>query len=764
MNQATIFRAVELDTRDLVATGDLLAHSQRLEALLSRTNSDIRSLEEQLSSSESLAAFGHFKIDREDRFLLSHSASMLLGVPAGAAFLDQALCHANAIDQERLAAAIRLLMETGAQVDEEIALDIPMQGTRWLRIVVRRTQSSDSADLYGLIVDTSEARREAIRRDIALQVSQALLQDVDSQDAYEWALEKVCTGLGWDIGSCWLTGAAADRLRCLAVWTRSEPALQRLAFATRGREVAAGEGMVGVVLQTRVAAWSENVGGDARFAEQSLAARAGVLSAYTFPIVVEGGQCVGVLQFLSRSPRQFDAQLPALSGLIGTLLAQRARRETWIARLRAVAEHDAVTGLYTRYAIREQIARLVTGVDPVCFAVCTFDLNRFKLINDGLGHGAGDLVLKTIAERVGKKLPADTQLARLGGDEFAAIIRGGDTETSAAVESIAECLRDPLHINGYEFSLTVSTGVARFPGDGSDPDALLKEADIRRHRGKRANNGISALGGARVRANPLAEIQIEHELRGAIEAGELIVHYQPIMRMGEPGLAGAEALIRWRHPRRGLLLPEEFLGVAEQTGMSRAISRTVLAQVTRDLAGAGNPFAPDFRVNVNLSALDFRDLKLFKELGVLLREAGMAPQRFRFEVTESMLMEDVATAERVVGLLTDYGVEFAIDDFGAGYSSLAQLSRLAVHELKIDHSFTQSIDTKRGKAVVRAVLDLASRLEMPVTAEGIETRAQALALTAFGCAKGQGYLYARPMTFAGLLDFIRPAAGSGGGT
>ena len=198
--------------------------------------------------------------------------------------------------------------------------------------------------------------------------------------------------------------------------------------------------------------------------------------------------------------------------------------------------------------------------------------------------------------------------------------------------------------------------------------------------------------------------------------------------------------------------------------MTRAISRTVLAQVTRDLASTGNVFGPDFRVNVNLSALDFRDLKLFKELGVLLREAGMAPQRFRFEVTESMLMEDVATAERVVGLLTDYGVEFAIDDFGTGYSSLAQLSRLAVHELKIDHSFTQSIDTKRGKAVVRAVLDLASRLEMPVTAEGLETRAQALTLTAYGCAKGQGYLYARPMPFAGLLDFMRTDTSGGGVT
>ena len=187
--------------------------------------------------------------------------------------------------------------------------------------------------------------------------------------------------------------------------------------------------------------------------------------------------------------------------------------------------------------------------------------------------------------------------------------------------------------------------------------------------------------------------------------------------------------------------------------MTRAISRAVLSQVTRDLASAPAAFAPDFRVNINLSALDFRDLKLFKELGTLLREAGMSPQRYRFEVTEGMLMEDVGTAERVVGILADYGVEFAIDDFGTGYSSLAQLARLPVHELKIDHSFTQSIDTKRGKTVVRAVLDLAARLEMPVTAEGIETRTQALALAAYGCEKGQGYLYGRAMPFGTLLDF-----------
>ena len=750
---------------------DLLARSQRLEAQLNTTTDHLRSLQEQLSSSESLASFGHFKIDHQDRFVLSRTAAQLLGVAAHSAFLDEAFFHTSAQDRERLSAAIRLLAETGQQADCEIALAMPLLGTRWLRIVVRNTQATATADLYGLIIDTTEAKRDAVRRDIALQVSEALLQDVDSQDAYEWVLEKVCTGLDWDLGSCWVKDAAeagagtgtaagpAPRLRCLAVWTRPDPALESLALTMRGREVAEDEGMVGAVFRSRTASWAEQVGADEHFAERALASSVGIRTAYTFPIVVEDAQCVGVLQFLSRRPRQFDAQLPALSGLIGALLAQRMRRERWIARLREVAERDALTGLLTRYALMEFLWTLAGDTAAEPFSICVFDLNRFKLINDGLGHEAGDLVLKTVAERVRNQVGDGVRLARLGGDEFAAVVAGGDAESERAMDAINKAVALPLYVNGYEFSLMASSGAACFPRDGQEPESLLREADARRRRHKRMSRGVAPSGAMPTRENPLSDIQTEHELRHALDHGELVIHYQPIMRLGERKVVGAEALIRWNHPRRGMLLPGTFLGVAEQSGLTRAISRMVLGQVTRDLAGATDAFGATFRVNVNLSALDFRDLKLFTELGALLREAGMTPQRYRFEVTESMLMEDVDTAERVVGLLADFGVEFAIDDFGTGYSSLAQLARLPVHELKIDPSFTQSIETKRGKAVVRAVLDLAARLEMPVTAEGIESRTQALTLAAYGCEKGQGYLFARAMPFAQLLAFMRAPPG-----
>ena len=738
-------------------TSELLARSHRLESLLAQTSKSLRSLEQQLSSSESIASFGHFKIDHQDRFLLSRSARALLGVELTTAHLDQALACASSADCDRIGDAIRRLAETGEQVDEEIAVETPAFGTRWLRIVVRNTQDGNALDLYGLIIDTTEARRDATRRDIAIKVSEALLQDVDSQAAYEWVLQSVCVGLGWDIGSCWLTSAGGERMRCLAVWSRPDPVLDAVAGMMRGREVGAGEGMVGAVLASRQATWAENVGQDTRFAERAAAAGAGIHTAYTFPILLGGTQCAGVLQFLSRSPRRFDAQLPGLSELIGALLAQRVRRESWIARLREVAERDALTGLMSRYALLERIGAQITDAPQASFAVCVFDLNRFRLINHALGHSAGDLVLRTMAKRVQASLPDDAALARLSGDEFAFMMCGSPQDLTRAEDKICAAIAAPLSIDGYEFSLTASLGNATFPRDGRMVETLLREADTRRHRAKRLARGTPSVPRRGADHDSLGEIVTEHELRQAIEHGELRVHYQPIMHLGQAKLAGAEALIRWLHPVRGLLAPASFLGIAEEAGLTRAISRAVLGQVTRDLAGAHEIFKAEFRVNINLSALDFRDLKLFKELGVLLREAGMAPQRYRFEVTEGMLMEDVDTAERVVGLLADYGVEFAIDDFGTGYSSLAQLSRLPVHELKIDHSFTQSIDTRRGKTVVRAVLDLAARLEMPVTAEGIETRTQALALTAYGCNKGQGFLYGRAMPFAALLDFARGA-------
>ncbi len=738
-------------------TSEVLARSHRLEAMLAQTSRSLRSLEQQLSSSESIASFGHFKIDHQDRFLLSRSARALLGVELATAHLDQALACASSADCDRIGDAIRRLADNGAQVDEEIAVETPAAGTRWLRIVVRSTQDGNALDLYGLIIDTTEARRDAMRRDIALKVSEALLQDVDSQAAYEWVLQSVCVGLGWDIGSCWLTGAGGERMRCLAAWSRPDPALDAVAGMMRGRDVGAGHGMVGAVLASRQATWAENVGQDTRFAERAAAAGAGIRTAYTFPILLGGTQCVGVLQFLNRSPRRFDAQLPGLSELIGALLAQRVRRESWIARLREVAERDSLTGLMSRYALIERIAAQISSAPHAGFTVCVFDLNRFRLINDALGHAAGDLVLRTMARRVQASLAADCALARLSGDEFAVMIRGSARELADAQDKICASIAAPLSIDGHEFSLTACLGSAAFPRDGDVVETLLREADTQRHRAKRLDRGGPPRRRLGVDHDSLGEILTEHELRHAIEHGELRVHYQPIMRLGQSKLAGAEALIRWLHPVRGLLAPASFLGIAEEAGLTRAISRAVLGQVTRDLAGAQETLAANFRVNINLSALDFRDLELFKELGVLLREAGMAPQRYRFEVTEGMLMEDVDTAERVVGLLADYGVEFAIDDFGTGYSSLAQLSRLPVHELKIDHSFTHSIDTGRGKTVVRAVLDLAARLEMPVTAEGIETLTQALALTAYGCNKGQGFLYGHAMPFAALLEFARGA-------
>lgn len=757
MSQTDFPPITELTAEHGTETSDLLARSHRLEVMLAQTSKSLRLLEQQLSSSESIASFGHFKIDHQDRFLLSRSARALLGVELTTAHLDQALACASNADCDRIGDAVRRLAESGTQVDEEIAVETPAAGTRWLRIVVRNTQDGNALDLYGLIIDTTEARRDAMRRDIALKVSEALLQDVDSQAAYEWVLQSVCVGLGWDIGSCWLVSAGGERMRCLAAWSRPDPALDCVAGMMRGREVGAGEGMVGAVLASGQATWAENVGQDARFAERAAAASAGIRAAYTFPILPGGTQCAGVLQFLSRNPRRFDAQLPGLSELIGALLAQRVRRESWIARLREVAERDSLTGLMSRYALIEHIGAQIANAPQASFTVCVFDLNRFRLINDALGHAAGDLVLRTMAKRVQASLAADCALARLSGDEFAVMLRGNAQELADAQNNICTAIAAPLSIDGYEFSLTACLGSAAFPRDGGVVETLLREADTQRHRAKRLARGAPPKRRRGADHDSLGEILTEHELRHAIEHGELRVHYQPIMRLDQSKLAGAEALIRWLHPQRGLLAPASFLGIAEEAGLTRAISRAVLGQVTRDLAGAQEALEADFRVNINLSALDFRDLKLFKELGVLLREAGMAPQRYRFEVTEGMLMEDVGTAERVVGLLADYGVEFAIDDFGTGYSSLAQLSRLPVHELKIDHSFTQSIDTKRGKTVVRAVLDLAARLEMPVTAEGIETRTQALALTAYGCAKGQGFLFGHAMPFAALLDFARGA-------
>jgi hypothetical protein len=345
---------------DVDETRDLLAHSQRLREMLAQTHTRIRTLEDQLRNSEALASFGHFKISTESKFSLSRSAAQLLGLnaPEAPKKLDEAFRFAAPEDRTALLAECVKLTSGGAPVDMEAMFELGNAGRRWLRVVLRRSTTPQGTEYYGLIIDVTQSRLDAIRRELALEISRKLLSDEDSTGAYESVLLRVCNGLGWDVGSLWLAEADGS-LACIAVASLDDPQLDAIVLAQRNRHLRKGSGMVGEVWKTCESAWAESVPEDHRFADREAAIKSGINSAYTFPIVLDQGSSaakpIGVLQFLSRAGRRYDAQLPAMSGLIGAMLAQRVRRERWVSRIRDVAEKDALTGFASRFALVEHL-------------------------------------------------------------------------------------------------------------------------------------------------------------------------------------------------------------------------------------------------------------------------------------------------------------------------------------------------------------------------------------------------------------------------
>ena len=417
------------------------------------------------------------------------------------------------------------------------------------------------------------------------------------------------------------------------------------------------------------------------------------------------------------------------------------------------AHYDPVTGLPNRTLFTERLARALAnrrrrrgGI-----AVLFLDMDGFKLINDSLGHDAGDALLAVVGGRLAACLRAGDTPARFGGDEFAVLI-GGIADPSDAVrgaERILDALRPPFAVAGREVFLTAGVGIAlRMPEDpAASADELVREADIALYRAKAAGKAHAAVFDPSMNTQILERVNLEADLRRAVDRGEMRLEYEPEVDLQSGRIVGMEALARWEHPGRGLLAPADFVRVAEEAGLIVPIGRWVLGEACRQArAWQGRyPGEPRLLMSVNLSARELQQPDLVEHVAAVLDETGLAPACLRLEITESVLMDDAPATEAVVRALRALGVRLAIDDFGTGYSSLAYLRRFPVHTLKVDRSFVTPLDRdEQATAIVRAVTALGHALGMEVTAEGVETAAQWSRLSAIGCNYGQGYHFARP--------------------
>jgi diguanylate cyclase (GGDEF)-like protein len=446
-------------------------------------------------------------------------------------------------------------------------------------------------------------------------------------------------------------------------------------------------------------------------------------------------------------------------------------RKAFENQLHRHAFYDSLTGLANRRLLVEQLEQALrrSAADGQAHALIFVDVDRFKSINDSLGHVTGDELLVGIAGRIQHAVRSRDLLARFGGDEFVVLLTDvpGIEVAVAAAERICAAVEEPMTLaDGYELVASVSAGIA-LTDPGKTADDVLRNADVAMYDAKVRGGGGSyrVFDQTAMGSRSSERLQIEAELRKALERHELEVHYQPFYSLDEQRIVGAEALVRWRHPVHGVISPVRFIPVAEETGLILPIGRFVLDQAARQVRSVRERLHADLPVSVNLSPRQFQESGLLTQVQAVLDDNDLPPDLLMFEITESMVMEDLSGAREIMKKLNRLGARLAIDDFGTGHSSLAYLKQFPVHEVKVDRAFIQSVaENAVDSAIVRAIIDLANALGMAVVAEGVETEDQATELSMLGCHIGQGFYFSRPLPapdFEALLTADLLARGAG---
>jgi diguanylate cyclase (GGDEF)-like protein len=475
-----------------------------------------------------------------------------------------------------------------------------------------------------------------------------------------------------------------------------------------------------------------------------------------------------------RSDFAFQATTSAVMLALSPVVLVCAERSLWLVPLIALpmaavhastsvglekhqALHDALTNLPNRRLFRDRVeqALLAARRSKEPLGVMIIDLDRFKEVNDTLGHHVGDLVLQHVAVRLQSTLREGDTIARLGGDEFAILLPAvtGEGGAGHVADKLLRALEEPFLLTGWSFDVEASIGIAVYPAHGEDVDSLLQRADVAMYVAKEARTGHEVYSAERDRHSP-RRLSLLGDLRKAVEAGQLVVHYQPKADMRAGGIIGVEALLRWHHPEHGLIPPDEFIPLAEHTGLIKPLTMFVLEEALSQ-CHAWRQDGLEVGVAVNLSMRNLYDPHFPDEVQRLLRSWRVEPRYLEFEITESVIMADPQRAGTVLGRLSALGVGLSLDDFGVGYSSLAYLRRLPVTEIKIDKSFVVNITNNESDAmIVRSTIGLARSLGLRVVAEGVESKQTWTRLVALGCDVAQGYYLCRPKAAHELTPWL----------
>jgi len=663
----------------------------------------------------------------------SRQAEAMLGYPVEA-WLDDPGFFAKILhpdDREHVLSLVDQCKRTGRQFSHEYRLIARNGHVVW--VLDERLAFSDEGGTplftQGYLLDITARKESEQRLEAEHEVARILGAAGTLQEAAPDLLRVVCEAFSWEAGALWLLDRRTETLRRTTTH----------GTFSANDDAAQGE-LAGDVWATGEPVWRTE-GFD--------------LNAYGLPIGL-GRNLVGAFVFQGRDLRKPDVKLGRTLGFVAVQFAQFVERKQVESQLRHQALHDGLTDLPNRTLFNDRLGQALAVArrsgNPL--AVLLMDLDSFKEINDTLGHHSGDALLEDLGQRLEACIRAGDTVARLGGDEFGFLILDvGAAGAAEVVERVRQALAEPFRLHGLTLQVEASIGIALFPDHGESADGLLRRADVAMYVAKRSGSAFSFYDSAEDEHTPI-RLAMLGELRRALDENELVLHYQPEIMLSSGAVRRVEALLRWDHPTRGLLLPAEFLPAAEKTGLMDTLTRYVLDEALRQRR-EWSLLGHELDLAINVSMRNLLDNGLPDDVAELLERKGAPPSCLEFEITEHTVVADRFRARAVLERLSELGLRVAIDDFGTSYSSLAYLRRLPLHTIKVERSFVASMTRDpHDVLIVRSTVDLARSLGLDVVAQGVESEEIYEALADLGCDAAQGHHLCGPLTGRELARWL----------
>ncbi|HEV7391853.1 MAG TPA: EAL domain-containing protein [Burkholderiales bacterium] len=758
----------------------LASARERAHTLAARITQDLRDSEAKLAEAQRLTqamieALPNpiFFKDTDGKYRGVNKAwETFFGIPRGA-FIGKTvydLYHADEALAGRMDALDQALWQRPGSQSYEAVIPV-VDGMQRDVVYYKATYAGAEGDVVGLIgtiIDITERKQAERRQAMEHAVTRVLAEAQTLADAVPRIIRTVCETMGWHYGDRYEYDGEFEVLRRREMWCIDTPEISAFAESAAHRTIkpdATGTGLIRRTYAANKPVWIEDIAKDPGLRRKELVAQAGLHGAFAFPLVA-ANQVLGVMEFFHRDVREPDAMLIQIAESIGSQIGQFIVRMKAEEAVKYVAMHDTVTHLPNRVMFNQGLEQAIARAQrhERQLALMFIDLDRFKIINDTLGHEIGDVLLRDVAQRLKDNLRAGDMVARLGGDEFVVLLE--DVEDAAAIGSVAEKLIAALSSNfiiaGREVHVTASIGLSTYPVDAQDMRSLMKYADIAMYRAKEQGRNTFQFYSDQINMHSVERLTLESQLQGALERDELVLHYQPVIDAKRGDIIGMEALVRWQHRDGDLLPPAKFIDIAEETGLIVPIGEWVLhtaCMQQRQWLALG---LPPIRIAVNLSPRQFVHRHFIEAIMKALENTQFEPKWLELELTETTVMHNAQRAIALLGELKQMGIRIAIDDFGTGYSSLAYLKRFPIDSLKIDRSFVGDVPHDPGNtAITQAIIAMAHSLGLKVTAEGVETAEQVAFLREHGCEEMQGYYFSRALPVAAATAILKRSAEAG---